>query len=184
MSLEYVRAAVLKQPSLLKYGLDSLRSKVDFLKHEIGLSNEAVAKLATSAPAVLGLSLRNNLRPKVAILMKLGSLSQFEVGEMVTISPHILLLSQKNKIGEYVKLMILDSLTHMLMSTAEPMISYIVNEFEAIDSPRKLGDLILHTPHILVRKFAKHRWFVLYFSRTDTIHLVCTSEAEPTNRGI
>ncbi|EJK57996.1 hypothetical protein THAOC_21915 [Thalassiosira oceanica] len=103
MSLDDVRAAVLKQPSLLKYGLDSLRSKVDFFEHEIGLSSDAIAKLATSAPALLGCSIRNNLRPKVAVLMKLGSLSQFEVGEMVAVSPHILLLSQKNKIGENVK---------------------------------------------------------------------------------
>jgi len=129
MSLDDVRAAVLKQPSLLKYGLDSLRSKVDFFEHEIGLSSDAIAKLATSAPALLGCSIRNNLRPKVAVLMKLGSLSQFEVGEMVAVSPHILLLSQKNKI--------------------EPMLSYIINEFDEIDNPRQLGDLILHTPHIL-----------------------------------
>ena len=104
MSLDDVKTAVLKQPSLLKYGVDSLRSKVDFFKHEIRLSKEAVAKLAKSAPAVLGLSLRKNLRPKVAVLMKFGSLSQFEVGEMVTVSPHILLLSQKNKIGKHEQL--------------------------------------------------------------------------------
>ena len=129
MSSHDIKEAVLKQPSLLQYGINStLRPKLDFFVKELGMEESSVSRLVKLAPAVLGLSLTDNLRPKVASIMKLCDLSPYDIGYIVSTSPQELLLSQKNKI--------------------EPTLRYLCTAL-MLTKPRELGEIVLKAPRVL-----------------------------------
>ena len=134
MSIEDMKEAVLKQPSLLQYGINtSLQPKLDFFIDELGMDESSISRIIRLAPAVMGLSLTDNLRPKVVSLMKFGALQPHEVGDMVYTSPQELLLSRKNKI--------------------EPLLRFLYNEL-MLNEPRELGELIVKAPRILRQSLA------------------------------
>ena len=57
-----------------------------------------VARIIRAAPAVMGLSLENNLRPKVAMMRQRCNLTSDQIGNLVVTVPLILLLSLKQNI--------------------------------------------------------------------------------------
>lgn len=129
MSMKDIREAVLKQPSLLQYGIkSSLRPKLDFFLEELGIPHEHIGRVIHTSPAIMGLSLADTLRPKVASIMKLCALHPYEVGMMVAVSPPTLFLSQKGKI--------------------EPALKYLALAL-SLDEPRDLGELVLKAPRLL-----------------------------------
>jgi hypothetical protein len=129
MSIKEIKEAVLKQPSLIQYGVaSSLRPKLDFFVDELGIPREYVGRIIHTSPAVMGLSLTDTLRPKVASLMKLCALHPYEVGMMVVVSPPTLFVSQKGKI--------------------EPALKYLATAL-SLDEPRDLGELVLKAPRLL-----------------------------------
>lgn len=58
MSIKELKEAVLKQPSLIQYGItSSLRPKLDFLTKELGIPREHIGRIIHTSPAIMGLSL-------------------------------------------------------------------------------------------------------------------------------
>jgi len=131
MSIKEIKESVLKQPSLIQYGIaSSLRPKLDFFLNELGIPHKYIGRIVSTSPAVMGLSLPDTLRPKLVSIMKLCALHPYEVGMMVVISPQTLFLSQKGKI--------------------EPALHYLASTL-SIDEPRDLGELVLKAPRLLGR---------------------------------
>ena len=129
MSIKEIKESVLKQPSLIQYGIaSSLRPKLDFFLNELGIPHKYIGRIVSTSPAVMGLSLPDTLRPKLVSIMKLCALHPYEVGMMVVISPQTLFLSQKGKI--------------------EPALHYLASTL-SIDEPRDLGELVLKAPRLL-----------------------------------
>ena len=129
MSIKEIKESVLKQPSLIQYGIaTSLRPKLEFFLNELGIPHKYIGRIVSTSPAVMGLSLPDTLRPKVVSIMKLCALHPYEVGMMIVISPQTLFLSQKGKI--------------------EPALHYLASAL-SIDEPRDLGELVLKAPRLL-----------------------------------
>jgi hypothetical protein len=129
MSIKEIKESVLKQPSLIQYGVaSSLRPKLDFFLKELGIPHEHIGRIIHTSPAIMGLSLTDTLRPKVASIMKLCALHPYEVGMMVAVSPPTLFLSQKGK--------------------TEPSLNYLASAL-SLDEPRDLGELVLKAPRLL-----------------------------------
>ena len=129
MTKKEIKESVLKQPSLLQYGIaSSLQPKLDFLTKELGIPREYISRIIHTSPAIMGLSLADTLRPKVASIMTLCALHPYEVGMVVTVSPPTLFFSQKGKI--------------------EPALKYLASAL-SLDEPRDLGEVLLKAPRLL-----------------------------------
>ena len=128
LSSDQLKSAVLKQPSLLQYSLNSLRTKCTFLVEELAIPESSLARIIGTAPVILGLSLDQNLKPTVATLKTRCNLSSQELGEIIITCPTILALSQKRKI--------------------EPCLTFLAANLH-ISSSSELGNIIKRTPRIL-----------------------------------
>ena len=130
MTIKEVRQALLKQPSMLQYSIGTLRSKLDFLRNELCMSTMVACRVLHAAPAILGLSMDDNLRPKVATLMIRCRLSAEEVGLITAAVPSLLVLSSKRKI--------------------EPCLSYLSVALRLPDEA-SLGTMVKAAPRILLQ---------------------------------
>ena len=130
MAVEKIRQALLKQPSMLQYSTETLRSKLEFLRNELCMSPMVACRVLHAAPTIFGISLTENLRPKVATLMIRCRLSADEVGLIAAAVPSILVLSSKRKI--------------------EPCLSYLSVALRLPDE-NSLGTMIKAAPRILIQ---------------------------------
>ena len=88
MTKEQIRTAMLKQPSLIQYSIDTLRAKLNFFVDELGIDPSLLPRIITSTPALMGYSLADNLRPKLCHIMRDCALNQFQVGSECNVSSH------------------------------------------------------------------------------------------------
>ena len=91
MSIDDLREAMFRQPTLLQYSVGSiLRTTLQFLLYELGIYESSTSRIIKSAPDIMGNSLTENLRPKVAFIMKMCGLDPHEVGYIISTSPQTL----------------------------------------------------------------------------------------------
>jgi len=79
-----------KQPSILHLSIqNSLKPRVDYLRHELGIASEDLAKVITRNPAVLTFSVEDQIAPRVEFLKGLG-ISHDNVAKLILRHPQTL----------------------------------------------------------------------------------------------
>ena len=134
MSKEQIRSAIIKDPPFITYSIqNTLRPKIKFFVHELGIQSSLLPRIISMCPPLIGYSLTNNIRPKVCYLMNQLALNQYQVGVMVATSPPILALSQQFNI--------------------EPTLSRIFELLE-FDNTHDFGKFVLQGPRMLLHSVA------------------------------
>eukprot|EP00804_Cyclotella_cryptica_P018931 CCRYP_006450-RB/>CCRYP_006450-RB protein AED:0.25 eAED:0.25 QI:1856/0.8/0.83/1/0.4/0.16/6/1885/256 len=162
-----MRKIVLRMPSLLGMGIQSIEDKVKFFLNEAGMSMEQLRTALLKQPSLIQYSLDTTLRPKARFFLHELGIPSSLLSRIITTAPALMGFSLSDNLRPkvcslmrrcalnqfQVGVLIATSPSLLSLSKIEPTLSSL-SELLEIDNPHDLGQILMAAPRLLHHSIA------------------------------